>query len=360
MKKLTYINPQNITSANLRLYEGSGTTYTSKVRAFNNDKQWKVDSITFNNKPEHSGGAVDTVTISKSGFYNFSITPLVKNWLKSILDEGGYDPDYGVMLIRDTSADGRKDFCSANYGVSSKQPSITITYKEDTSISDNTYFITNYNSGKRLEALRENRKYPRVVQNVITSNDNQQWKVKYISGGYYTLTNQYYGSLGYLDVDDYTSGNPADIWVGGGDSYNRFKIIKNNDGSGTYRIMSKQLEDLEALHIPDGSKDANVRAKFGAYNGAKRSQWTFTPVTAPYNGIDLKVSSINIPKCITYTTKDYSVNILSAYITTHKNTTTKIEVIDNDNKVIYTTYKDTPAMDGGTSTTIDFEWSAGF
>lgn len=358
MKKLTYINPQNITSAKLRLYEGSGTTYTSKVRAFNNSKRWKVDSITYDNKPAYSGGAVDNVKISKSGFYNFSITPLVKNWLKSVLNEGGYDADYGVVLIRDTSADGRKDFCSANYGVSSKQPSISITYKEDTSIADNTYFITNYNSGKRLEALRENKRFPSVVQNGITSNDNQQWKVKYVNNGYYTLANNYYGAKGYLDVDDEVKNNPADIWRDGLDPYNKFKIVKNNDGTGTYRIMSKELEDLAALHIPDGSKEVKARAKFAAYNGAKSSQWTFSPVTAPYNGTDLKVSSIIIPKCITFTTKDYSVNIFNSYITTQKKTTTKIEVLDSSNKVVYTIYKDTPAMDGGTSTKINFQWNA--
>ena len=128
MKKLTYINPQNIVSANLRLYEGSGTTYTSKIKVYNNENKWNVGNITYNNKPKLSGSVIDTVKISKSGFYNFKITSLVKNWLKSVLDEGGYDAGYGVALIRDTSADGRKDFCSANYGETSKQPSITITY----------------------------------------------------------------------------------------------------------------------------------------------------------------------------------------------------------------------------------------
>ena len=356
MKKLTYINPQNIVSANLRLYEGSGTTYTSKIKVYNNENKWNVGNITYNNKPKLSGSVIDTVKISKSGFYNFKITSLVKNWLKSVLDEGGYDAGYGVALIRDTSADGRKDFCSANYGETSKQPSITITYNEDVSILDNTYFITNYNSGKRLEAIRENREYPRVIQNAITSNDNQQWKIKYKSGGYYTLANRYYGSKGYLDVNDSVSGNPADIWIDGTDAYNRFKIIKNNDGSGTYRIMSKQLEDLEALNIGDGSKENNARAKFSAYSGAKKSKWILTLVKSPYDSEDLRVSSINIPKCITFTTKDYSVNILSAYITTHKDTRTKIEILNSENSVVYETYKNTPAMDGGTSKNIKFQW----
>ena len=90
MKKLTYINPQNITSANLRLYEGSGTTYTSKIQVFNCDEEWKVDEVTYNDKPGKKGSAIDNVKISKSGFYNFSITSLVKNWLKSVMESKIY------------------------------------------------------------------------------------------------------------------------------------------------------------------------------------------------------------------------------------------------------------------------------
>ena len=356
IEKLAYINPEKITKASLRLYEGSGTTYTSKIKVFNNSEEWKVGSITYNNKPGKKGTELDTVKISQSGFYNFSITSLVKNWLKCELNEGGYSADYGVVLIRDADADGRKDFCSANYGETSKQPTINITYKEDTSISDDTYFITNYNSSKRLEAVRENIKNPRVVQNDVTSNDNQQWKIKYMGDGYYTLANRYYGTEGYLNVDIDTSKKFANI--GSLNSGNKFKLIKNNDGTNTYRIVSKQLNDLKALLIHDASKEANVRVRFDVYNGKKRSQWSFKKVETPYNGTDLVVDSVQIPKCITYTTKKYSVSIAGKYITTNKDITTKIEVLDSENNVLKTINKNIQGLESGTKKKLEFEWNA--
>lgn len=76
IKNYTYINPKKIKSASLRVYEGSGTTYTSKIKAFDTDDTWTSTSITWKNKPEKDGSALDTKSISSSGFYEFKITKL--------------------------------------------------------------------------------------------------------------------------------------------------------------------------------------------------------------------------------------------------------------------------------------------
>lgn len=353
--KYKYINSNNITQASLRVYEGSGTTYASKVVAYDTKEAWTSKGITWNNRPGKSGTALDTVKINSSGFYDFNITSLVKKWLKNELGEGGQTCKKGVVLIPNSSDTKRKDFCSANYGTASKRPSIKIEYTEDTSIGNNTYFLENYNSKQYLAA---NYNTDNVFQYDKTYTDKQQWIVKHIGGGYYTIANKYYGTNGFLDAED-ASASPinADIWQGGSGNAVKYKVVKNNDGSGTYRIMSKQLDDLKALTIRSGSTASGANAIFGNYVGTNQSKWKFSVASTRYTLPDVYVKGItSVSKVITPLSQyQFNIQLVNRY-SKISDTKTFVEIIDENNNVVNTNSVNTFTMDGEENSTVSFQW----
>ncbi len=353
--KYKYINSNNITQASLRVYEGSGTTYASKVVAYDTKEAWTSKGITWNNRPGKSGTALDTVKINSSGFYDFNITSLVKKWLKNELGEGGQTCKKGVVLIPNSSDTKRKDFCSANYGTASKRPSIKIEYTEDTSIGNNTYFLENYNSKQYLAA---NYNTDNVFQYDKTYTDKQQWIVKHIGGGYYTIANKYYGTNGFLDAED-ASASPinADIWQGGSGNAVKYKVVKNNDGSGTYRIMSKQLDDLKALTIRSGSTASGANAIFGNYVGTNQSKWKFSVASTRYTLPDVYVKGItSVSKVITALSQyQFNIQLVNRY-SKISDTKTFVEIIDENNNVVNTNSVNTFTMDGEENSTVSFQW----
>lgn len=354
--KYKYINSNNITNASLRVYEGSGTTYASKFVAYDTKGTWTSKGITWNNRPGKSGNALDTVKIDSSGFYDFNITSLVKKWLKNELGEGGQTCKKGVVLIPNSSDTKRKDFCSANYGTASKRPSIKIEYMEDTSIGNNTYFLENYNSKQYLAA---NYNSDNVFQYIKTYTDKQQWIVKHVGGGYYTIANKYYGTNGFLDVED-ASASPinADIWQGGSGNAVKYKVVKNNDGSGTYRIMSKQLDDLKALTIRSGSTASGANAVFGNYVGTNQSKWKFSVASTRYTLPDMYVKGITSGSKVITTLSQYQfhVQLVNRY-SKISDTKTLVQIIDQNNNIVYTSIVNAFAMDGEGNSVVSFQWN---
>lgn len=352
IKNYTYINPKKITSATLRVYEGSGTTYTSEIKAYDTDDIWSSTSITWKNRPGKDGSALDTKKISSSGFYEFKITSPVKEWLADQIGEGGYEAAYGVMLVPKNSSQKRKDFCSANYGTASKRPTIKIEYTEDTTITEDIYFLQNYNSGLYLDVNTSN---DNVRQLLIDYSDRQQWQVVKKKNGYYTIANKNYGAKGYLDVEDIESNN-ADIWQDGSDDWIKFKIVKNNDGSGTYRIMSKVLDDIKALYTVSGSIKSGANVKFASYTGNAKSQWKFIKVADRYKKPDLAVSRIITSKAnTTMANNTYAAQITNNY-TKAATTTTTFEFINSSNMVVNKISVNTPAIQAGKSATVSTAW----
>lgn len=353
--KYKYINSNNIIKASLRVYEGSGTTYASKFVAYDTKRTWTSKGITWNNRPGKSGSALDTVKINSSGFYDFNITLLVKKWLKNELGEGGQSCKKGVVLIPNSSDTKRKDFCSANYGTASKRPSMKIEYTEDTSIGNNTYFLENHNSKQHLAA---NYNTDNVFQYTKTYTDKQQWIVKHIGGGCYTIANKYYGTNGFLAVED-PDASPinADVWQGGSGNAIKYKIVKNNDGSGTYRIMSKQLDDLKALTIRSGSVACGADAVFGNDSGSNQSKWKFSVASTRYTLPDMYVKDISSVSKVITTLSQYQfyVQLVNRY-SEISDTKSLVQIMDQNNNVVYTSIVNTFTMNGEENGTISFQW----
>lgn len=255
------------------------------------------------------------------------------------------------MLAPSNSSQKRKDICSANYGTTSKRPTIKIDYEEDTSIADDIYFIQNENSGLYLDANTSN---DNVRQLNINYSDRQQWKVVQKSNGYYTIANRNYGAKGYLDADDYNDN--ADVWEDGYGDWIRFKIVKNNDGTGTYRIMSKILDDIKALYTVSGSRSSGANVKFTTYSGKAQSQWRFIKVADGYRKSDLAVSKVTTSKAnTTIATNTYTAQITNKYTKAVASTAT-FEFINSSNTILGKVNVNTPALESGESVTVSTTW----
>ena len=83
----------SITHANLKLYFSGLDSGPFDISVHEVTEDWDEFAITWNNKPEHSRSALDTVTlIQEKVWVTFSVTSLVKEW---IIEE---KPNYGSVL----------------------------------------------------------------------------------------------------------------------------------------------------------------------------------------------------------------------------------------------------------------------
>lgn len=350
MNKYIYINPKNITKATLRVYEGSGTTYSSKILAYDTDDTWGSSTITWSNKPAKYGKALSSCTIKKSGYYDFAITSSAKSWLADILGEDGFSQKYGIMLVPDSSNQGRKDICTVNHGTASKRPCMNIQYTEDTSIGDGVYYLQNYNSGLNLTVDDKN-----AIQRTATNTMKQQWTVKGYAGGYYCMANRYYGAKGYLRADNNSDPLPADIWVNGTGDPIRYKIVKNNDGTGTYRILSKITNDLKALTIDGGSKANGTDASFSGYTREAKRKWTIKKVPASQLKLDLQIKEIQDYVATTIMECPLTAVLWSPYENAPASETL-FQVFDSSGKQIFSKSVATAAIKGDTPKRVSANW----
>lgn len=350
MDRYIYINPKKITKATLRVYEGSGTTYASKILAYDTDDTWLSSTITWKNKPGKSGSALSSQIIKKSGFYEFAITSCAKNWLADKLGEDGYTQRYGILLAPESSSQGRKDICTINYGTTSKKPCIKIQYTEDTSVADGTYFLENSNSGKNLTIDGKI-----VEQRTATSGMKQQWTIKGLANGYYCIANRYHGGKGYLRTYQGDGPKDATIWVDGTGDPIRYKIVKNNDGTGTYRILSKVSGDLKALSIDGGSKANGVNAAFSGYTTHAKKKWKLKKVPASQLQPDIYIKNVTNYVVSTVTSNPITATIYSPYTHTPA-TQTLFQLYDSSGTLVHSQSISTSALKGEEPKTVTLNW----
>lgn len=353
MHRYIYINPRNITRAALRVYEGSGTTYSSKILAYDTADTWGSSTITWNNRPGKSGGALSSHTMKKSGYYEFAITSCAKSWLSDILGEGGFSQRYGITLMPDSNTQGRKDICTTNHGTASKRPCIKIDYTEDTSIGDGTYYLQNLHSDLHLAVNDQN---SNVIQQTAAHTMKQQWTVRGLANGYYCLANRYYGGTGYLRTVKSSDGSMnANIWAGGTGDPIRYKIVKNNDSTGTYRILSKISQDLDALSIAGGSKASGADARFSSYTREEKKKWRLKKVPAAQLLPDMQIRGMKHYTVSTVAANPFTVSIFSSCGNALA-TDTLFQMYDSNGTLAYAKYVSTPAFKGETPSTVRLDW----
>ena len=245
-----YIQPDKVTAAYYcaRLTDASNTaSVTISIFNLNNTLGKTISQICglglSGLKAGKYGSAVSTRTIttpstpSDQTFY-LDITSSVKSWLKYDLGEsGGVSQNYGLILEA-ANQNNYKQFKSTKWdnllngtGTSSY---FSLTYTEDTSIANGTYFIKNVATGKYLYVSPSN---PTSGSDVVVypflGNARQQWTVSHVSNGEYKLKSTYNTSL----VLNNTSLSAKVVTDGSTASAQKWRLVKNIDGS-TYRIIS--------------------------------------------------------------------------------------------------------------------------
>lgn len=271
-----YINPAKIGSVYYNVYEGSGRTSSATINVRGAASEWTDSAITYSNRPGLSS-PVSSLTISSSGWYNFNITTLFKNWLKHELKESELNANYGFALAASTTGVSSRHFCSANN--TNYPPSIIVNYSEDTSIAEGAYFIKSKYSNLYLDTEQDASANGNVIQYTFHGNENQVWVVKYQGSGYYKLYSSWYDEDKCLDVETQPTQNGSNVDVFE-DSSNAdwllFKLVSNNDG--TYRIISKWSDNQKVLDVCGPSKQPTANIQIWEYMGVNQQKWIFEPI----------------------------------------------------------------------------------
>ncbi len=270
-----YINPQRITSAYYNVYEGSGKTSSATINVYDSASTWTDSTITYSNKPGFMPAPIHTLTINSSGWYNFNITNLFKNWLEYELVEGGFTPNYGFALAASTTGVSSRHFCSANSA--NKLPSIVVNYSEDTSLTNGAYYIRSKYSNLYLDTEQNASANGNVIQYNFHGNGNQVWVVKYQGNGYYKLHSLWHNEEKCLAVERNTTQNGSNVDVYANGDYILFKIVSNNDGS--YRIISKWSNNQKVLDVCGPSTAATANIQTWEYMGVNQQKWYFESIT---------------------------------------------------------------------------------
>ncbi len=273
-----YINPTKISSVYYNVYEGSGRTSSATINVRGAASEWTDSAITHSNKPGLSS-PVSSLTISSSGWYNFNITSLFKNWLKHELKESELNPNYGFALAASTTGVSSRHFCSANN--TNYPPSIIVNYSEDTSVADGAYYIRSKFSDLYLDTEQDVNANGNVIQYPFHGNDNQVWVVKYQGNGYYKLHSPWYDEAKCLDVESEptVNGSNVDVYDDVDGDYILFKIVSNNDDDDTYRIISKWSGNQKVLDVCGPSDQATANIQIWDYVGGDQQKWYFEPVS---------------------------------------------------------------------------------
>lgn len=269
-----YINPQKIISAKYKVYEGSGKTSSATINVYDTASTWTDSSITYSNRPGFMPAPIHTLTISSSGWYEFNITSLFKNWLEYDLGEGGFTPNYGFALAASTTGVSSRHFCSANSA--NKLPSFVLDYTEDISIADGEYYIRSKYSDLYLDTEQNVSANGNVIQYGFHGDNNQVWIVRQQDDGYYKLYSPWYDEPKCLNVESNPTQNGSNINVYD-DAVNRnsilFKIVSNNDGS--YRIISKWSNNQKVLDVCGPSTAPTANIQIWEYVGVNQQKWIF-------------------------------------------------------------------------------------
>lgn len=270
LQNYKYINQANVTSAYLRVYEGSGKTSSATVNLFNCMEIWDNTTVTYNNMPTIHTAAYSSRTISSSGWYNFNITNLLRGWMRYTVQDGGKSQHHGVALKMSDTGVSSRHFASANN--TSYPPSIIINYTIDTPLENDVYYIHSENSDLYLSVSGSN-----VVQSNYNQQRNQHWAVQHAGSGYYFLKSSSSDFTQNLASVSTNISNTTNIGVSAATNDTRlFRILQNTDG--TYRILSKCGDYIHGVSVANSSTASGANVQLSTYTGENNQRWRFYPV----------------------------------------------------------------------------------
>lgn len=207
-------------------------------------------------------------------FYGANITQKVKDWYSGTAnngfmirytDESLTDPKYNSFYTCDSTLTGYY------------YPSITIVCGE-TTLSSETYFIKNKQTGKYLDIWNGNSTSgTKVWQYSYNGTLAQQWERIYVGNGVYEFAPG--TSSGGLRLDISAGADlqnqSIQVYNKNNSAAQRWRILSNGDGS--YRIMP-EMSSTRVLSIRGGSGSDKDDAVLATYTGSSAQQWVFESV----------------------------------------------------------------------------------
>lgn len=120
--------------------------------------------------------------LSNPHYYSFNITAAVQGWI-----DGSCNPDKGIILkaltSHESNGEGRYRTL-ASYNRSSYKPSLSVTYRtESSSMADGLYYLNNKHYGRYLN-LNTTTSVNGASGLLSSLGNNIKWRIQYVPGGY--------------------------------------------------------------------------------------------------------------------------------------------------------------------------------
>ena len=264
---------QQITSAYFKVTfrTGQNTPASMKGSVQRCNASWSETGINWNNKPGATGTAyqvLPTMNGSYLNYYNFDITPIVTGWIS------GKFPKYGLMFTYQNATYNDYNSVVSSEG-DSRMPKLTINtepaYQTNGIVNNGIYFLKSKYSGLCITA-------PNSYDNLYQTAKNgklkpQQWKVKYLSNGYYEFYPMNNTGLRMaIDNSADADQNKVFAYTPTGSTGQKFRIIQNGDGS--YRIMPA-CSKTRVLDVRGPSKNDGTPIQLYTYKNVSQQHWYF-------------------------------------------------------------------------------------
>lgn len=294
-----YIRPENIVSAKYKTRRvGTATASGMNVSVYDCTIAHAVNQVTYS-QLENSTGAFQSSAVLDMAhtLCEFNVTSLTKQWLKNLLNEGGKSYSYGFIIKAASGTNGYMCLRAAD-DPAGNYPCFEITYNEDTSVNDGTYYIRNKQSGQYLDVYNlGTAPGTSIIQFPFNGGDNQMWQITYQNNGLYTICPKHAPSM-YLQVSGGTNVDNSQVIQGAYNPqypyYNWWRLIKN--ANGTYRLIPYISTILALDNNGSGANSANIL--IGDYYGYAYQQWELVPTEYQYGNYLYSsiISSPSVPE----------------------------------------------------------------
>jgi len=303
LKTLCIPQGYTLTEADLRLHHYPGQQNLNIANSWFNlwrlKSSWDPASVTWNNLPTADipmGGTGSSNSGAIADYNTFQIdNDTFNGWYAGTIANCGmeligstYTPPSGsASPFLNRLCFVTADFTTVVNGVDPAEyrPMIVVSYAPIQTpgiVNGGTYYIHNSNSGLYMDL-------PNVVfssgvvlqQNGFTGNTSQQWQVNYNSDdGSYALK-PINGTAYAMDVYGGTNANDNSIvlWsYSSTDQAERFEIVQNPDGSGSYRILTKSSNFTRSVVVQSASMSAGASIIQYFDNRSSNGFWYFEKV----------------------------------------------------------------------------------
>lgn len=280
-----YIRPENIVSVKYNTQRvGTATASGINASVYDCTIAHAVNQVAYS-QLESSTGTFQSSTVLDMAhtLCEFNVTSLTKQWLKNLLNEGGKSYSYGFIIKAASGTNGYMCLRAAD-DPAGNYPCFEITYNEDTSVNDGTYYIRNKQSGQYLDVYNlGTAPGTSIIQFPFNGGDNQMWQITHQNNGLYTIRPKHAPSM-YLQVSGGTNVDNSQVIQGAYNPqypyYNWWRLIKN--ANGTYRLIP-YISTILALDN-NGSGANRVNILIGDYYGYAYQQWELLPAVFVSDG----------------------------------------------------------------------------